>query len=94
MARFFMLRLAAGDAVVARATANRSRHIVTQHVSAYFNAAISTKTANQPLGRANMVPRRAISDRTGHATQDPAASMLFLADTSISATHEELSYTA
>lgn len=89
-----MLRWAVGDIVVARATAIRSRHIVTQHTATYFNTESTKKIPNQPLGRVNTVPRRAMSDLTGHATQDPAAGMSFLADARTAASNEELSYTA
>ena len=91
---FIMLRWMAGDALAARATANRSRHIVTQHHIGNVHTASSKKIPNQLLARTNTEPRRAISDRTGHATQDPATGTLSFADMSVSATHEELSNAA
>ena len=89
-----MLRRVAGDTLAARATANRSRHIVTRHHIAHSNAAETKKIPSQLLARTNMEPRRAMSDRTGHATQDPATGTLSFADMSVSATHEELSNAA
>ena len=91
---FIMLRWMAGDALAARATANRSRHIVTQHHIGNVHTASSKKIPNQLLAPTNTEPRRVISGRTGHATQDPATGTLSFADMSVSATHEELSNAA
>ena len=89
-----MLRWMAGDALAARATANRSRHIVTQHHIGNVHTASSKKIPNQLLARTNMEPRRAMSDRTGHATQEPATGTSSFADASVSTAYEELSYAA
>ena len=91
---FVMLRWMAGDALAARATANRSRHIVTQHHIGHVLTASTKKMPNQLLAPTNTEPRRVISGRTGHATQDPATGTSSFADMSVSATHEELSYAA
>jgi len=89
-----MLRRVAGDTLAARATANRSRHIMTQHHIAHSNAAETKKIPSQLLARTNMEPRRAMSDRTGHATQEPATGTSSFADASVSTAYEELSYAA